>query len=622
MLRPGTRLGGLEIGELLGRGAMGEVYRAEQVSLKRPVAVKRIAAHLADRAEIVQRFEREAQCIAKVQHPNVLSVYEFGRFTDDEDDEHVLLVMELVEGGCNLKEFLARPMDWRLATSVIMQVADGLAAAAEHGIVHRDIKPDNIMISNKGIAKLADFGLAKSSESVGMTISGSVLGTPNYMPPEACMGEEVQHPGDLYSLGATWFHCLTGQPPFRGANTMMILRAHVEEEPPPVRELNGEVPRAVARLVHACLAKKPEDRPESAEALAAAIHDLGREVPRTVAELMQTRRIERKKLAESATVVPEETTRPTVEVERPDDGAPTLPGTAAGEPPVPRRRGRGLALAAVVVLLGGALAAAAILLGGPGEDRRDDDGDGGESIAGTAAGDPQGAGGGETFSGGTSAGEETGGAAGDGDEPEDGTGTGGDPDATEDPGDGTGLDEPEGGGGEDPEDGSDSTTGGEDGRSEEDPDEGGDPDPDTGEDPGDGEDAGGDGGHTDPEGGEGEVADPVRESLDELERAFAATDFPAARKALAALDPLELDREAVERRRALSARLGEQAAEYLREAFESASRRAEQGRYGEAVEGLSGVQAAAALCGGEERRRRLIALLQKAEIARNLRERP
>ena len=150
MLTEGSTIGGLVIGELLGRGAMGEVYRAEQVSLRRPVAVKRIAEHLIDDESVVGRFEREAQCIARVNSPNVLGVYEFGKFTDQDGAEHWLLVMELVEGGCNARELMREGLDWRQATSIILQVAEGLAVAAEHGIVHRDIKLDNIM-GRKGL---------------------------------------------------------------------------------------------------------------------------------------------------------------------------------------------------------------------------------------------------------------------------------------------------------------------------------------------------------------------------------------------------------------------------------------------------------------------------------------
>ncbi len=268
MIEPGTRIGGLLIEELLGRGAMGEVYRAVQVSLKRPVAVKRIAGHLVDNPDMVARFEREAQCIARIQHTNVVTIYEFGQYADAGGGQHFLLVMELVEGGRSLKSYLHGAMDWRVASSVMLQAAEGLAAAAEQGVVHRDIKPDNIMLTRKGIAKLTDFGLAKAVDSSAMTMGGTLLGTPAYMPPEACRGEATDHRGDLYSLGATWYHLLSGQVPFRSDNTMAMLRAHLEEPAPNILALFPAVPEPIADLVRRCMAKKPEDRPSSALQLA------------------------------------------------------------------------------------------------------------------------------------------------------------------------------------------------------------------------------------------------------------------------------------------------------------------------------------------------------------------
>ncbi len=268
MIEPGTRIGGLLIEELLGRGAMGEVYRAVQVSLKRPVAVKRIAGHLVDNPDMVARFEREAQCIARIQHTNVVGIYEFGQYADAGGGQHFLLVMELVEGGRSLKSYLHGAMDWRVASSVMLQTAEGLAAAAEQGVVHRDIKPDNIMLTKKGIAKLTDFGLAKAVDSSAMTMGGTLLGTPAYMPPEACRGEATDHRGDLYSLGATWYHLLSGQVPFRSDNTMAMLRAHLEEPAPNILALFPTVPEPIADLVRRCMAKKPEDLPASALQLA------------------------------------------------------------------------------------------------------------------------------------------------------------------------------------------------------------------------------------------------------------------------------------------------------------------------------------------------------------------
>jgi tRNA A-37 threonylcarbamoyl transferase component Bud32 len=291
MLQPGLVLGGIRIDSLLGRGAMGEVYLGQQVSLKRPVAVKRIAEHLLGNDEAVGRFEREAQCVARIQSPHVVAVHNFLRVHDDRGAEHALLVMELVDGGASLRALLAnrvQPFDWRTATALILHVADGLAAAAEHGVVHRDIKPDNVMVTRKGIAKLTDFGLAKSVDSSAMTIEGTVMGTPLYLPPEACRGLAVDARGDLYSLGCTWFHLLAGRPPFHAASTVALLRAHLDDAPPSLRELVPTVPEAIAALVHRLLAKDPAQRLASAQALVDEIHGLaahGLLIPRAVPEI-------------------------------------------------------------------------------------------------------------------------------------------------------------------------------------------------------------------------------------------------------------------------------------------------------------------------------------------------
>ncbi|MBA3846224.1 MAG: serine/threonine protein kinase, partial [Planctomycetes bacterium] len=265
MLTPGTRIGGLLIHELLGKGGMGEVYRAEQLALKRPVAVKRIAGRLLDSAEALVRFEREAQCIAKVQSVHVVQVHDFGRFADETGEMHCLLVMELIDGGISLRHVMSAPLAWRDASSLALQAAEGLAAAAEFGVVHRDIKPENIMLTRKGVAKLVDFGLARLTGSAAST--DAPLGTPNYMSPEACQGLTVDGRGDLYSLGCTWYHLISGRPPFIAETTYALLRHHIETAPIELRTLVPEVPAPIAELVHACLRKSPAERPASALAL-------------------------------------------------------------------------------------------------------------------------------------------------------------------------------------------------------------------------------------------------------------------------------------------------------------------------------------------------------------------
>ena len=274
MLRPGGLVGTLRIDSLLGRGAMGEVFRATQVTLKRPVAVKRIAEHLLSTPEALARFEREAQCLARVQSPYVIGVHDFGVMRDEDGMDHFLLVMELVEGGRSLRSCIQNPLRWDEATALVWHVARGLAAAAEFGVIHRDVKPHNIMVSPRGIAKLADFGLARSVDSTDLTTQGSVLGTPAYMPPEACRGEVVDGRGDLYALGVTWFQLLCGRTPFLSDNTPAMLRAHVDDPPPRIESLVPQLPPAIAQLVHRLLEKNPRDRPANALLLSEMIRTL------------------------------------------------------------------------------------------------------------------------------------------------------------------------------------------------------------------------------------------------------------------------------------------------------------------------------------------------------------
>jgi tRNA A-37 threonylcarbamoyl transferase component Bud32 len=289
MLTSGSKIGGFLIGDLLGKGAMGEVYKGEQLSLKRPVAIKRIATHLLENEDMVRRFKREAQVLAKVGHPNVVGVVECEEFPDETGAKHLLLIMELIEGGRSLKSHLGKPIDWRLATTVVRMCADGLAAAYDQHVVHRDIKPDNIMLTSKGIAKLVDFGLAKAAESTALTMQAAPMGTPLFMSPEACRGEEIGHAGDIYSLGVSWWYMLVGKYPFEAANLHGLLYKHISEALPPPTGLFDHVPAPIVKLVYQCLEKDAAKRPASALKLVEAIESLPAEgllLPRDARELV------------------------------------------------------------------------------------------------------------------------------------------------------------------------------------------------------------------------------------------------------------------------------------------------------------------------------------------------
>jgi eukaryotic-like serine/threonine-protein kinase len=341
MLAPGTRFGHLVIHRLIGRGGMGEVYEAEQTTLRRRVAVKRIADHLLDHPEARRRFEREAQTVARLHGEHLVAVHEFASLVADGDPTarpHLLLVLELVEGGLSLRRVLERGrIVWPEASSIIRQAARGLGQAAEHGVVHRDIKPDNLLLTARGVVKITDFGLAKSMDSSAISMDGAVVGTAAYLPPEACRGEPIGHAGDLYSLGATWFHLLAGRPPFAGDSVPALMRCHLDEAPPDVRALAPDVPAPVAELIVRLLAKDPAQRPADAATVVAAIDALGAQVPATVPALA---------LADVAQVTAL---------------LPTTPATAAAAAPTvvqaaPRPRWRrpaaGAALIAIAVLAG------------------------------------------------------------------------------------------------------------------------------------------------------------------------------------------------------------------------------------------------------------------------------
>jgi len=374
MLAPGTIVGGYRIELLLGRGAMGEVYRAVQLALDRPVAVKRIAGHLLDQPGAVARFEREARCLARVHCEHVVAVHDFGRFADQQGGEHWLIVMELVEGMSLGKVLATRGrLPWPEATVIARQVADGLAAVAEFGVVHRDLKPDNILVSRRGVAKITDFGLARASDSSTMTAEGAMLGTPLYMPPEACRGENADARGDLYSLGCTWFHCLVGQPPFRATSSIALLRLHLEQPVPDVAAAVADLPPDLVALLTALMAKEPADRPATAIAASAAIA-----ASSAAAQLPRLIDVSALPMAEQPTIIPLNSTpitEPLTTPTRPaaNSTAATLVASATGSitapvaatvPPTTARRPGSLLIVAIALILAGVGLAAGLMLGG------------------------------------------------------------------------------------------------------------------------------------------------------------------------------------------------------------------------------------------------------------------
>jgi serine/threonine-protein kinase len=272
------RLGPYEIVAPLGAGGMGEVYRARDSRLEREVAVKVLPQRFSDDPRRLARFEREAKAVAALSHPNILAIHDYGRH-----GALTYAVMELLEGE-TLGSRLARgPLPWRQAVEVGAAVADGLAAAHERGIVHRDIKPDNLFLTAEGRVKVLDFGLARFTPLPqrhaptapylpAETEPGTVLGTVGYMAPEQVRGQPADARSDLFSLGCVLYEMVSARPPFARETAAETQTAILREEPPDLAACGAAAPLELERLIRHCLEKSVEQRPQTARALAAALH--------------------------------------------------------------------------------------------------------------------------------------------------------------------------------------------------------------------------------------------------------------------------------------------------------------------------------------------------------------
>ncbi|MGE0795630.1 MAG: Stk1 family PASTA domain-containing Ser/Thr kinase, partial [Acidimicrobiia bacterium] len=257
--------GRYELHRRLARGGMADVYLARDTLLDRPVALKVLFAEFATDPSFVERFRREAQSAANLNHPNIVSVYDWG-----EEDGTYFIVMEYVEGR-SLSQILKDegPLQPDRAADVTIDVASALAFAHRHGVVHRDVKPGNVLISPLGQVKVADFGIARAvSARENLTQTGTVMGTATYFSPEQARGEAVDPRSDVYSLGVVLYELLTGAPPFTGDSPVAVAYKHVSETPQPVRERNSQVPEALESVCMRTLAKNPANRYPSADELA------------------------------------------------------------------------------------------------------------------------------------------------------------------------------------------------------------------------------------------------------------------------------------------------------------------------------------------------------------------
>ena len=251
-----TLAGRYELTELVGHGGMSSVYKAHDALLERNVALKVLHEQYNTDEDFVERFKREARSVAQLQHPNIVTVIDRG-----EEDGRQYIVFECVKGE-NLKQLIERsgPLPVRDALLLTLQMARALGFAHERGLIHRDVKPQNVLLNEDGQPKMTDFGIARSVDVEGVTITGTVLGTSEYIAPEQARGQRVDALTDVYSLGVLLYELLAGRVPFQGENFVAIALRHVNEPAPSVLELRPDCPPRVGLAVERAMAKRPEQR--------------------------------------------------------------------------------------------------------------------------------------------------------------------------------------------------------------------------------------------------------------------------------------------------------------------------------------------------------------------------
>jgi eukaryotic-like serine/threonine-protein kinase len=273
-VRPQVIAGRYELKDLVGSGGMSSVYCAFDTLLERNVALKLLHAHYGEDEGYVERFRREARAVAQLSHPNIVTVIDRG-----EEDGRQFIVFELIDGE-NLKEIVERsgPLPVRRVLELGLEIGRALAFAHAQGLVHRDVKPQNVLVNGDGRAKVTDFGIVRSVDGVGNTETGTVLGTSQYIAPEQARGDHVDLQTDVYSFGVVLYELLIGDVPYPGDNFLSVAMKHVNEPVPSVLERRPDAPIRLSTLIERCMAKAPGDRPASMDEVVAELQSVEAEL--------------------------------------------------------------------------------------------------------------------------------------------------------------------------------------------------------------------------------------------------------------------------------------------------------------------------------------------------------